>query len=358
MLLNYKIIALSIIITFVAMQKKGVLLINLGTPDSPSVKDVRKYLREFLMDKYVIDLPYITRWLLVNLIIATFRAPKSAAIYQKLWTKDGSPLLFFGLKVKELLQKKLDDNIHVEFGMRYQNPAIKKALQTLKTKRINDLTVIPLYPQYASSSTKSSIEKVKTELKKLNYAPKVRFVENFANNKKFIQIFAELGNKYWKTGEFEKVVFSFHGIPERHILKDADGDYCKLNENCCASYNSSNRLCYSAQCYETARLIAQEMQLNTMDYIVSFQSRLETRAKDPWLKPYSDLIIADLPKQGFKKVLCFSPAFVADCLETTIEVGDEFAEIFMENGGEQWQLVESLNDHPKWIEALEELTYQ
>ncbi len=337
------------------MSKKGVLLVNLGTPNSPSVKDVRKYLREFLMDKYVIDLPYITRWLLVNVIIATFRAPKSAEIYKQLWTKEGSPLLIYGLKVQKLLQKKLGADIHVGFAMRYQNPPIKTAIKEFKDKGIDDLVVIPLYPQWASSSTKSSIEKVKEELVTNNYSPKVRFVENFVKNEKFIAAIAENGNKHWKTGKYDKVLFSYHGIPERHILKDCDNNHCKLDENCCSIYADKNRLCYRAQCYETSRLVAKAMNLKESDYEVAFQSRLETRARDPWLKPYSDVVTADFPKNGIKNVLAFSPSFIADCLETTIEVGDEFKEIFEENGGQNWQLVESLNESNLWIEALEEL---
>ena len=344
------------IITFVSMSKKGVLLVNLGTPDSPSVKDVRKYLREFLMDEYVIDLPYLTRWFLVNVIIATFRAPKSAEIYQQVWTKEGSPLKIYGLKVQELLQKKLGTAIHVAFAMRYQNPPISIAIQELKNKGIDDLVVIPLYPQWASSSTKSSIEKVKEQLKAHNYSPKVRYVENFVKNEKFIEAIAENGNKHWKTGKFDKVLFSYHGIPERHILKDCDNNHCKLDENCCTIYAENNRLCYRAQCYETSRLVAKAMNLKDDEYDVAFQSRLETRARDPWLKPYADILAEEYPKKGTKNVLAFSPSFVADCLETTIEVGDEFKEIFEENGGKHWQLVESLNDSPLWIEALEQLS--
>ena len=337
------------------MSKKGVLLINLGTPDSPSVSDVRKYLKEFLMDEYVIDLPYLTRWFLVNVIIATFRAPKSAKIYQELWDERGSPLLYFGLDVQKLLQDKLGDKYIVEFGMRYQNPPIKAALERLKEQGVTDLKVIPMYPQWASSSTKSSIEKVKELLEKLNYSPNVNFVETFVDNKLFIKAFAENGNKHWKSGDFNHVLFSFHGIPERHILKDSDGDYCKLGD-CCKKYNSKNRLCYRAQSYETARLIAQKMNLTEDQYSVAFQSRLETRARDPWLKPYSDFVTADLAKKGKKNVLAFSASFVADCLETTIEVGDEFKEIFLENGGEKWQLVESLNTSNTWVECLADLT--
>lgn len=337
------------------MIKKGILLVNLGTPNSPSVKDVRVYLREFLMDKYVIDLPYLTRWFLVNVIIATFRAPKSAKIYQELWTTEGSPLLIYGKKVRELLQKEVKSDAEVYLATRYQNPSIKNVLQNIKKDGITDLVVIPLYPQYASSSTKSSIEKVKEELKKANFNPNIRFVENFLTNEKFIESFAENGANYWKTGEYQKVLFSYHGIPERHILKDCDNGHCKLDANCCAVYDNKNKLCYRAQCYETTRLIAAKMGLKDSDYEVAFQSRLETRARDPWLKPYSDVVTADLAKSGVENVLCFSASFIADCLETTIEVGKEFKEIFHENGGKKWQLVESLNDNPKWVDALKEI---
>lgn len=337
------------------MSRKGVLLINLGTPDSPSVPDVRKYLREFLMDEYVIDLPFLTRWFLVNVIIATFRAPKSAKIYKELWTENGSPLLYYGLEVQKLLQDKLGDEYLVEFGMRYQNPPIKDAIERLKRQGVTDIKVIPMYPQWASSSTKSSIEKVKTELKKQNYSANVEFVENFVSNELFVKAFSELGGKYYNNEHFDHVIFSFHGIPERHILKDSDNGYCQLGD-CCKKYTSKNRLCYRAQCYETARLIAKDMNLSESQYSVAFQSRLETRARDPWLKPYTDIVVEDLAKEGTKSVLAFSTSFVADCLETTIEVGEEFKEIFLENGGEKWQLVESLNTSNTWIECLEDLS--
>lgn len=337
------------------MKKRGILLVNLGTPNSYETSDVRKYLREFLMDKYVIDLPYLTRWFLVNVIITTFRAPKSAKIYKQLWTKEGSPLLVYGNKVRELLQQKVGDDTAVYLAMRYQNPSINYVLKEVKKDGITDLVVIPLYPQYASSSTKSSIEKVKEELAKVDFQPNVKFIENFLSNEKFIEAFAENGTNYWKSGEYQKVLFSYHGVPERHILKDAEKGYCQLNDKCCSRYSANNHLCYRAQCYETSRLIAAKMGLKDEEYEVAFQSRLETRAKDPWLKPYADLVIADLPKSGVKNVLCFSPSFIADCLETTIEVGEEFKEIFHENGGEKWQLVESLNDNPKWIDALKEI---
>lgn len=337
------------------MKKKGVLLINLGTPDSPSVKDVRKYLREFLMDKFVIDLPFLSRWMLVHLIIAPFRGPKSAKIYKKLWNENGSPLKYFGYRLKELTQVKLGEDYSVELAMRYQIPSIESVLKQFRNQQISEIIVLPLYPQFASSTTLSSISKVEEELKKINYSPQVKWINNFLTNPKFIQAFSENGNIHWKTGKYQKILFSYHGVPERHIMNDCQNGYCKLNESCCSSYNHNNQLCYRAQCFETSRLIALEMGLTNEQYIVAFQSRLETRSRDPWLKPYADLIIADLPKDGIKNVLAFSPSFVADCLETTIEVGVEFKEIFHENGGEKWQLVESLNESPTWVETIVDL---
>ncbi len=338
---------------------KGILLVNLGTPDSPEVKDVRKYLREFLMDEHVIDLPYITRWFLVNVIIATFRAPKSAKIYKEVWTENGSPLLYYGLQMEKKLQEQLGSDVYVRLAMRYQNPSIKSVLKEIQAKGITELVVLPLYPQFASSSTRSSIEKVKNILEELNYTPKVQFIENFLTNNKFIKLHAALGNQYWKDGNggFDKVLFSYHGIPERHVMKDSVNNYCKLGD-CCKKYGKPNRLCYRAQCYETSRLIAAEMGLSEDQYDVAFQSRLETRARDPWLTPYSDIVIAKYPAQNVHNVLAFSPSFVSDCLETTIEVGEEFKEIFKEAGGKKWQLVESLNDDSRWIDTLQELTME
>jgi len=292
---------------------------------------------------------------LVNLIIATFRAPKSAKIYQQLWTKNGSPLKYFGEKVNQLLQQKLGEKYAVFFAMRYQNPSIIGVLKQIKNQNINNLLVIPLYPQYASSSTKSSIEKVKEELKKIKFNPSIKFIENFVDNTHFINAFAQQGLKYWNTNTFDKVIFSFHGIPERHILQDCENDFCKLNEVCCNVYSDKNKLCYRVQCYTTARLIADKMNLKENKFMVVFQSRLETRARDPWLKPFADIEIAKLPKKGIKNVLIFSPSFVSDCLETTIEVSSEFKEIFITNGVEKWQLVESLNDNPLWINTIENI---
>lgn len=332
--------------------KKGVLLVNLGTPDSPSVPDVRKYLREFLMDKRVIDIPFLSRWMLVNLIIAPFRSPKSAKVYRQLWQERGSPLMFYGEDVKDLLAKSLGDDYQVTLAMRYQSPSIEKGLAELQSAKVNEIIVIPLFPQYASATTGSVIDKVMEIVKTWQNIPSIKTIDKFFDHPLMIKAFAERARKYMQSvDDFDFYVFSYHGIPERQIKKASVENYCQLDK-CCAVYTKKNQYCYRAQCFATSRLLAAELGIPEDKYIVSFQSRL---GKDPWIQPYTDEVLKELPKEGKKNVLAFSPAFVADCLETTIEVGEEFKEEFEEAGGEHWQLVDSLNDHPLWVECLEDL---
>ncbi len=332
--------------------KTGVLLVNLGTPDSPSVPNVRKYLRQFLMDGRVIDINPIARFFLVNGIIAPFRAFKSAKIYKELWTEKGSPLMFHGVALRDLLQEKLGENFEVVLGMRYQNPSIESALNLLKNKGLEKIIVIPLFPQYASASTGSAHEEVFRIVGKWQIIPKMTFIDAYCNNPKMIEVFANLGRKYWETNKFEHIIFSYHGLPERQIRKGDATHTCLKKTDCCATYHKDNRLCYRAQCFETSRHLAKALNLRDDQYTVSFQSRL---GSDPWIKPYTDDMIKTLVKEGKKRILTFSPAFVADCLETTIEIGEEYKEIFEELGGEHWQLVESLNVEPKWVETLAEM---
>ena len=333
-------------------KEKAVLLVNLGTPDSPKVPDVRKYLREFLLDKRVIDINAIARWMLVNLIIAPFRAPKSAKTYRQLWEDRGSPLLFHGEDVVEKLKPLLPDNYSVHLAMRYQSPSIANALNEIKKENPEEIIVVPMFPQYASATTGSIHDKVMEYLRKWEIIPKITFISQFFEHPDFIKAFAANGKKYLDKEDYDHVVFSYHGLPERQIRKGSFKGYCQLNEKCCASYNKANRFCYRAQCFETSRLLAKELGLTPDDYTVCFQSRL---GKDPWIQPYAEDIIEKLAKEGKKKVLAYSPAFVADCLETTVEVGDEFREEFEEAGGEKWQLVESLNSNDQWVNCLRSL---
>ena len=332
--------------------KVGVLLINLGTPDSPSVSDVRKYLREFLMDRRVIDIPLINRFFLINGIIAPFRAPKSAKVYKELWTDRGSPLLFYGLDLKKILQESLGNEYLVSFGMRYQSPSLESAMDELKNKGLEKIIVVPLFPQYASASTGSAIEKVMDLLKDWEVIPEMKFISNFPDHPLFIKAFAELGKKYMAAENYDHFIFTYHGLPERQILKASVQNYCQLSDKCCSRYHAKNKYCYRAQCYETTRLLVKELGIPEGKYSVAFQSRL---GKNPWIKPYTDHVIKELPAQGKKKVLAFSPSFVADCLETVYEVTEEYGAEFRELGGEHVQLVESLNNAPKFIEALEGL---
>lgn len=336
------------------MSKKGVLLINLGTPDSPSTADVRKYLNEFLMDGRVIDINPVGRTLLVKGLIVPFRSPKSAKLYKEIWSAEGSPLLHYSKLQQALLQQRLGGNYQVELAMRYQSPSIETALASLKAAQVQSIRVIALFPQYASASTGSVYEKVMKLVSQWPTIPDISFVNSFHDNDLMITAFAENGKKY-EPQAYDHVLFSFHGLPQRQLKKsDHSGKYCLQAADCCASLNERNKFCYSAQSYNTARLIAAKLGLAQEQYTVCFQSRL---GNDPWVQPYTSEVIAALAKKGVKRLLVFCPAFVADCLETVYEVSVEYAEEFKALGGREVQLVESLNDHPKWIAALEQLVH-
>jgi len=326
---------------------KGILLVNLGTPDTTSVKDVRKYLREFLMDKRVIDIPFWKRWLLINLIIAPFRGPKSAKEYDKLFDEKGSPLKYYSVSITEKLQAKLGDNYKVILGMRYQSPSLASALDELKN--CESIHVIPLFPQYASASTGSVQDKVMELMKDWQIIPDVTFTSKFFEEKLFLQTIVDRARKLMSEDEYDHFVFSYHGLPERQITKGAIDNHCQFG-SCCGVYDDKNQYCYRAQCFENSRLLAQLLELNKDQYSVTFQSRL---GKTPWIRPYTDEVLKTLPANGIKKVLAFSPAFVSDCLETTVEVGQQFRDEFIEAGGEKWTLVPSLNEEGTWVECLE-----
>lgn len=329
--------------------KTGVLLINLGTPDSPSVGDVRSYLSQFLNDPRVIDIPWLLRKILVNLIIVPFRAPKSAKIYKKLWTANGSPLLYYSQRVKELLQEDLGIEYEVFLAMRYKNPSITAVMEEMRKKNFSRIVVLPLFPQYASASTGSAHEEVMRVLSKWWVIPDVSFVSQYYDHPTFIRGIAEIGKKYTHE-KFDHVLFSYHGLPERQVDKVYEEGLC-ADHNCDNEITDENKFCYKATCYATTRMLATALNIPQEKYTVCFQSRLDEK----WLKPFSDKIVEECAKKGMKNILIFSPAFTADCLETIIEIGDEYQEIFKENGGEKVQLVESLNDHPLWIRCLKEI---
>ncbi len=335
-------------------QKTGVLIVNLGTPHSPSVADVRKYLREFLMDARVIDIPFWRRFLLINLIIAPFRAPQSAKGYHELWTPQGSPLKVYSQKLEGLLQEALGADFKVKLAMRYQDPSIKSVLSHFKDKGFNQLIVIPLYPQYASSSSGSTMEEVMNVIRAWEVIPEIKLTAKFFDHPLFIKAFAEIGRKHMAQERYDHYLFSYHGLPEHQVLKSSCDGYCRLGD-CCSVFNNKNQYCYRAQCFETTRLLVQALGIKKEDHTICFQSRLGQR---PWIKPYTDEVIKQLAGRGIKKVLTFSPSFVADCLETTVEIGVEYKKLFLEHGGEIWQLVESLNVHPAWVECLKQIVLE
>ena len=331
---------------------KGILLVNLGTPDSPKTSDVRTYLREFLSDPRVIDINPIGRYILVNAIIAPFRSPKSAATYKKVWTENGSPLMFYGIGLKEKVQERLGPGFQVELAMRYQSPSIESVLDKMQSDGIDDIKVIPLFPQYASATVGSVHEKVMEVISKWQTIPKLEFVKSYHDWPKLIQAFAENSQKY-PLKDFDYYLFSFHGLPKRQLRKaDLSKKQCEGGGECCQVLNDLNKNCYGAQCHDTAHRIADYLGISKNNYSISFQSRL---GNDPWIGPYTSEVLKDLIAQGKKKVLVFCPAFVADCLETIYEIGMEYKEEFIHLGGERLELVESLNISPTWVEALSEI---
>ncbi len=337
--------------------KTAVLLVNLGTPNNPSVRDVRKYLFEFLNDPRVIDIPAVARFFLVNFIIVPFRAPKSAKIYKELWTnnglpdgKKGSPILYYGRSIQEKLQKTLGDSFDVQLAMRYQNPSMKEVFKYFYKKNYEKIVVIPLFPQYASATTGSIIDKAMKIMSKWWVVPEVKILNQYYDNEGFIDTIIERAKKY-NINEYDHILFSFHGLPVRQVDKVyKDGSLCE-SHNCETEINETNNYCYKATCYATTRLIAEKLNLPKEKHTVCFQSRLDKN----WLEPFADKVIIEQAKKGAKKLLVFSPAFVADCLETLIEIGVEYQKLFADHGGEKVQLVESLNDHPMWIETLKKL---
>jgi len=331
-------------------KKTTVLLINLGTPKSPNVKDVRNYLFEFLNDARVIDIPWLLRKILVNLIIVPFRSKGSSKIYKQLWTKEGSPLLIYGEKVKQKLQQTLPYNYTVELAMRYQQPSLKSVLEKIQQNMPEQLIVLPMYPQYASSTTGSTFEKVMQLIKSWEVIPEVKFINQFFDHKDYIECIAQNAEKH-DLKRFDHFLFSYHGLPIRQINKIHPNKNCN-NCSCDQSFDKdSDYYCYKATCYETSRLLAKRLHIAEENYTVGFQSRLDKN----WLEPFSDKVIEEQAKKGAKNIMVFSPAFVADCLETTIEIGEEYQELFQENGGKELILVESLNDHDLWIKCLKSL---
>ena len=333
------------------MAKKGVLLVNLGTPDEPTRGAVYRYLKQFLLDRRVIDYPWLARQFIVQGIIAPFRSGKSAKAYRLLWTDNGSPLKYYGERVTEGVRQLLGEEYEIELAMRYQNPSIESALTKLLQKQVSEITVFPMFPQYASATTGSVHDEVMRILRQKDTIPNLKFINSYYDYGPMIDIFANNARRF-DLDSYDHIIFSYHGLPQRQLRKADDFNHCLRAENCCQSISNVNQFCYSAQCHATTRAIVARLGLSAERYTTAFQSRLGPEA---WAKPYTAATIEHLANNGAKRLLVFSPAFVADCLETLVEISDEYQEEFEKMGGEKVDLVPSLNDDPRWIQAVRDL---
>jgi ferrochelatase len=327
---------------------KGLLLINLGSPDSTSISDVKKYLDEFLMDKRVIGKSYIFRWILVKLIILNFRPKKSARAYKKIWWKEGSPLIVLSRR----LFKKVSDlmQIPVALAMRYGSISIYNGLKELNDKGVDEFIILPLYPHYAMSSYETVVEKVKEEVK-INFPEnKIKVIEPFYDDPKYIELLSLKIKDTIKDIEYDHILFSYHGIPVSHLkISDPTNTHCYKAKNCCSVDSKAHKTCYKHQVTITTELVAKYLGLEREKYSISFQSRL---ANEPWLKPYTDSELERLANEGKKNMVVVTPAFVTDCLETLEEIVMEAKEEFLEAGGENYYYVPCLNDDDNWAKLI------
>tara|TARA_Y100000992_G_C21230071_1_gene475026 strand:- start:221 stop:1255 length:1035 start_codon:yes stop_codon:yes gene_type:complete len=327
---------------------KGALLINLGSPDSPDPRDVKRYLGEFLMDERVIDTSKALRTFLVKGIILNTRPKKSAKAYKKIWWEEGSPLIVLSKRLQKSVQKKI--SIPVELAMRYGNPSIEEGIKNLVNQGVNEVILIPLYPQFAMATTETILV-LAEEVRSQNH-PNLSFtvLPPFYNHPDYIRVLSESIQENLKDKEWEHLLFSYHGIPERHIRKsDVTKSHCKIDKSCCQTSSKAHKYCYRHQCYETTRKVAEYLELKEGTFSTSFQSRL---GLDPWLRPYTDQTVAKFAKKGVKKMAIATPAFVSDCLETLEEIGMEAAEDFEEKGGEKLYVIPCINDRPDWVNVL------
>ncbi|MFV0391252.1 MAG: ferrochelatase [Paludibacteraceae bacterium] len=331
------------------MRKKIVLLINLGTPDSPTFKSVAKYLFEFLNDKFVINLPWLFRSLLVNCIIIPFRVFRSTDRYKELWTPSGSPLRYFLLRLADELQTILPKNYEVHGAMRYRAPSIRSTLKKIATKDVEEIIAIPLYPQYASSTSETSIQELLKAKNDLNIRADIKIVEQFYFEPSYVNTFASHIQTY-QPERFDHILFSFHGLPSSQIQR-CESKNMRKNNSPTRQLAAIQNDCYLTSCTKTVELLANTLDIPADKYSIAFQSRMSVF----WIKPFTDKVLMSLLKTGKKKVLVIAPSFVADCLETTIELGVEYKELFLKNGGEEFVMVESLNISPNWVEALAEI---
>lgn len=329
--------------------KRAIVLMNLGSPDSTEVKDVKRYLDEFLMDERVIDKPWFFRALLVKGIIVPFRAPKSAEAYRSIWTSKGSPLIIISKQQRDALKKEIEESVVI--AMRYGNPTPGAAFDELVQKNpdLEEVIAVPMYPHYAMSSYETAVEYAREHHKKGGYKFNLKFIKPFYNDRNFLHALAE-SIKPYLAQEYDQILFSYHGIPERHVLKcDPTGQHCLKVANCCEVPSEAHKYCYRHQCWVTTKEIVKRLSIPEGKWGFSFQSRL---GRDPWLQPYTAKRLEELPNEGVKKLLVVCPAFVSDCLETLEEIAEEGKESFIHAGGEKFELIPCLNVHPLWIETL------
>jgi ferrochelatase len=332
--------------------KRGIVLMNLGSPESTSVKDVKKFLDEFLMDKRVIDSNWLLRFFLVRLLITPFRASQSAHAYRSVWTEAGSPLMVISKQLQEALQQELPEP--VEISMRYGEPSCENAFDRLSNKipGLEEVVVLPLYPHYAMSSYESAAEEAKKIHKKNKYNFKLSIIAPFYDDPDYLLALSE-HIRPWLQQDYDHILFSYHGIPERHLRKwDITKNYCLSRTDCCQNSSPAHFLCYRHQCLETTRNVCRRLKIPENKSSYSFQSRL---GKDPWLKPYTDLRLTEMPKEGIKKLLVLCPAFVGDCLETLEEIAIRGKKSFLDEGGESFHLIPCLNTDPLWVRAIAKL---
>jgi ferrochelatase len=328
--------------------KKGVLLVNLGSPESPTPKDVKPYLDQFLMDKYVIDVPYLLRALLVRGIILQTRPKKSAAAYAKIWWDEGSPLIVISKRLQKKIQAQV--SVPVALGMRYGNPSLESAIKELSDQGVTEVLLFPMYPQYAMASTETILV-LAEEIRKEKF-PHINFtiIPAFFNQPDYIRDLSNAIKSDLEGFEYDHLLFSYHGIPERHIRKtDVTKSHCKIDGSCCNTPSPAHEFCYRHQCYETTKQVVEFLGIPEGKYSQSFQSRL---AGDKWLDPYTDKEINKMPEKGIKKLAVVTPAFVSDCLETLEEIAMEAHEEFIEHGGEAFKAIPCLNDRDEWAKTL------
>lgn len=336
------------------IKRTGVLLVNLGTPDSPQPRDVHRYLTEFLTDSRVLDIPWLQRQLLVRGLIIPRRHKASAKAYEQIWTSEGSPLLVHSQRMQKALQTELGEPYRVELAMRYQNPSIEQGLDSLLKAEISNLIILPLFPQYASATTGSVHQKVMQLLSRRTTIPHVTFIDQYHSHPGLINAF-HASTKDHRIADYDHILFSFHGLPERHLKAANYQKICLSEANCCEKIKSTNQNCYAAQCYATGRALALKMELSEKDYTICFQSRL---GKEPWLQPYTSQVIEECAARKINKVLVLCPSFVCDCLETIYEIGIEYEAEFKKAGGTTLTLVDSLNDTPAWIQGLKQMVLE